>query len=577
MKIQTYSYVPSDADFSDEIPPLLQRIYLARGICSDEQVEYKLGRLPRPDSFKGLDAAIALLETALREQQRVLIVGDFDADGATSAALGVLSLGGMGLQQVDYLVPNRFEYGYGLTPEIVELAAEREPQLIITVDNGISSVDGVAAAKARDIQVLITDHHLPGRQLPEADAIVNPNQQGCGFPSKNLAGVGVLFYLMSALRSRLRQSGWFTEQQLAEPNLASWLDLVALGTVADVVPLDTVNRVLVHQGVQRIRAGYSRPGIRALLDVAGKSAASLVATDLGFVLGPRLNAAGRLDDISIGIQCLLTEDSYLAREYAVQLDELNRDRKSIETDMLREAEQLIQQRQLGDIETLPWGLCLHDPGWHQGVVGLVASRVKDKVYRPVIAFAEAAPGELKGSARSISGLHIRDTLDAVAVANPGLISKFGGHAMAAGLSLEMQNFAAFSQAFDDEVRRRLSVADLRAEIWTDGELTETEINLQTATLLRDGGPWGQQFPEPQFCGTFYLVDQRIVGEKHLKLLLATDAARQNTVDAIAFNVDLSAWPNSGAAQLRAVYRMDINEWRGRQSAQLILSYLQAIE
>lgn len=574
MKINTYPYDPSLAKFSRQTPALLQRIYLARGAYAEQDVDYSLARLPRPDSLKGLDNALALLQEAFSGQQRVLIVGDFDADGATSAALGVLGLQAMGLRQVDYLVPNRFEYGYGLTPEIVGQALERQPDLIITVDNGISSIEGVAAARANGIRVLITDHHLPGRVLPEADAIVNPNQPGCGFPGKNLAGVGVLFYLLTALRSRLRELGWFEQQSIAEPGLATWLDLVALGTVADVVPLDTLNRTLVHQGVQRIRTGKSRPGLRALLDVAGKQPHNFAATDLGFVLGPRLNAAGRLDDISIGIQCLLTEDDYLAREYAVELDTLNRERKNIEDGMLREAEQLLEQSQLQESDALPWGLCLYDPGWHQGVVGLLASRIKDRLHRPVIAFAEAGPGELKGSARSISGLHIRDALDAVAAANPGLLEKFGGHAMAAGLSLEARCFDAFSAAFDQEVKRQLTAADLSAELWTDGELCDQQISLETAAMLREAGPWGQHFPEPRFTGTFNLVDQRIVGAKHLKMLLAADAAGQQTLDAIAFNIDTQTWPDQRVKQVRLAYQLHINEWRGRQAVQLIVRHLE---
>lgn len=563
---------PYDLDqcrFSPEIPPLLQRIYAARGVTSDQQLERSLARLPKPQTLRGLNAAIALLAEALREQQNILIVGDFDADGATSTAVSLLALRGMGFSQVDFIVPNRFEYGYGLTPEIVELAKERNPDLIITVDNGISSIQGVAAANAAGIKVLITDHHLPGKELPQAAAIVNPNQNQCEFPSKNLAGVGVAFYLMSALRSHLRESGWFAEQQLQEPNMADWLDLVALGTVADVVPLDEVNRILVHQGLQRIRAGKTRPGLQALLDLSGRDPQRLVAADLGFALGPRLNAAGRLDDISIGIQCLLEEDAYMAREYALQLDELNRDRRVIEADMQREALVALDDINL-DEQQLPWGLCLFDANWHQGVVGLLASRIKDRVHRPVIAFADAGNGECKGSARSIKGLHIRDALDAVASRHPELISKFGGHAMAAGLSLPGERYEDFVTAFDAEVRRQLSPADLEAEILTDGTLDITELNIDTAQLLRESGPWGQHFPEPLFEGEFYIVQQRIVGEKHLKLLLALDEGKQQLIDAIAFNVDTEQWPNPAAEKVSLVYKLDINLWQGRESVQLMV-------
>ncbi len=572
-KITRRSIDYEQINFSADISPLMQRIYAARGVYSDDELARQLNRLPHPRQMQGIDTAVDLLVEALRQQKRVLIVGDFDADGATSTALGVLALTAMGLRQIDYLVPNRFEYGYGLTPEIVALAAEKQPQLIVTVDNGISSVAGVAAAKKAGIDVLITDHHLPGRQLPQADAIVNPNQANCEFPGKNLAGVGVLFYLLSALRGKLRELNWFEDQGIAEPNLANWLDLVALGTVADVVPLDQLNRVLVYQGLQRIRVGKTRPGIQALLDLSGRKRERLVAADLGFAIGPRLNAAGRLDDMSIGIQCLLESDPSLAREYALQLDELNRDRRLIEADMQREALTILDQLHL-DEEELPWGLCLFDTNWHQGVVGLLASRIKDRVHRPVIAFAEADSGnEYKGSARSIPGLHIRDALDAVASRQPGLISKFGGHAMAAGLSIEAQNYPAFVEAFDAEVRRQLSKSDLEAEIFTDGELTTAEINLQTAQQLREGGPWGQHFPEPLFEGDFYLQQQRIVGANHLKMTLAIDADRQQLIDAIAFNVDTEQWPDHQRQKVRLIYKLDVNLWRGRESVQVLVEKL----
>ncbi|MEH6468857.1 MAG: single-stranded-DNA-specific exonuclease RecJ [Porticoccus sp.] len=577
-KITPRQIDPKLGQFSDSISPLLQRIYLGRGITSDEQLERTLAKLPRPDALRGLSDGVALLEEALTQQQSVLIVGDFDADGATSTALTLLAMRAMGLQHIDFIVPNRFEFGYGLTPEIVALAQQRNPDLIITVDNGISSVNGVKAAKDAGIKVLITDHHLPGAILPEADAILNPNQHGCDFPSKSLAGVGVVFYLLSALRSQLRETGWFDAQNIAMPNMAEWLDLVALGTVADVVPLDQTNRVLVHQGLQRIRAGKTRPGIQALLDLAGKDRQRLVATDLGFTVGPRLNAAGRLDDMSIGIECLLETDPYLAREYAVQLDELNRDRRVIEADMQREGLAILDQLTL-DEDALPWGLCLFDADWHQGVVGLLASRIKDRVHRPVIAFADAGgegdEKEYKGSARSIPGLHIRDALDAVATAHPELISKFGGHAMAAGLSLDAKHYPAFAEAFDAEVKRQLTPADLEAEIVTDGELTSEELSLETGHLLRESGPWGQHFPEPLFQGEFYIVQQRIVGEKHLKLLLAVDEQKQQLIDAIAFNVDTDSWPNPNADKVQLVYKLDINVWQGRESVQLMVETILA--
>lgn len=567
------------AQFQQPISPTLQRIYLARGICNDELLQMRLDRLHRPNQFKGLNEAIDLLVGVVQAQQRILIVGDFDADGATSCALSVLALKAMGLNSVDYLVPNRFEFGYGLTPEIVAVATGYKPDLIITVDNGISSIEGVVAAKEKGIQVIVTDHHLPGEQLPDADAIVNPNQNGCEFPSKNLAGVGVIFYVMSALRTALKQKNWFVENNIPEPNMANYLDLVAVGTVADVVPLDFNNRVLVHQGLQRIRAKRARLGILALIDLSGRNANNLVASDLGFVVGPRLNAAGRLDDISLGIQCLLCDSAPLAKEMALELDDLNRDRKAIEAGMQQEALKYLQKLSLDQKEELPWGLCLYDANWHQGVVGILASRIKDRVHRPVIAFANADTDEgqeIKGSARSINGFHIRDALDEVASQNPGLLKKFGGHAMAAGLTLEKDKLPDFELAFDAVVKAKLTQADLQAELLSDGELLEDEMSLTLAQALRDAGPWGQHFPEPLFDGEFYLQQQRLVGEKHLKIVVSTKEKSQIIFDAIAFNVDLAQWPNNDAKKIRLVYRLDINEYRGRTSLQLMVEHLEAL-
>lgn len=560
-------------EFQTAIHPLLQRIYSARGVQHERELQYQLANLHKPN-FKGLDEAVSLLADAVVAQAKIIIVGDFDADGATSSALAVLALRAMGLHNVDFLVPNRFEYGYGLTPEIVAVAAAQQPDVIITVDNGISSIDGVLAARELGIAVIVTDHHLPGSELPEADAIVNPNQPGCEFPSKNLAGVGVIFYVMNALRAELRQMGWFEESGIAEPNMASFLDLVALGTVADVVPLDYNNRILVAQGLQRIRAGVCRPGIKAMLEVSGKQANKLVASDFGFALGPRLNAAGRLDDMSLGIQCLMCESENLAREMAAQLDELNRDRKAIETGMQQEAMTMLQKTLQADTESLPWGLCLFDETWHQGVIGILASRIKDKYHRPTIVFADVGEGEIKGSARSVPGFHIRDALDAVAARNPDLLQKFGGHAMAAGMSLTRANFPAFAQAFDDEVRRQLTTDDLQAVVVSDGELATKDFSLQIATQLREAGPWGQHFPEPVFDGEFFLVQQKLVGEKHLKMTLAHDAQGQNSVDAIAFNIDPALWPNPQAKKIRVAYKLDINEFRGNTTVQLLVDYLE---
>lgn len=559
--------------FSAQIHPLLQRLYAARGVQSDTELQYQLNHLLKPN-FKGLEDAVAILVDVVVAQARVLIVGDFDADGATSSALAVGALKAMGLQQVDFLVPNRFEYGYGLTPEIVAVAAAMEPDLIITVDNGISSIDGVQAAQELGIAVIVTDHHLPGAQLPSAEAIVNPNQPGCPFPSKNLAGVGVIFYVMNALRAALRDMGWFAESGIKEPNMATFLDLVALGTVADVVPLDYNNRILVAQGLARMRAGVARPGILAMLEVAGRKAERLVSADLGFALGPRLNAAGRLDDMSLGIQCLLCESQPLAREMAAQLDELNRDRKAIETGMQQEALAMLQKVLSADESALPWGLCLFDDTWHQGVIGILASRIKDRYHRPTIVFADAGEGLIKGSARSVPGLHIRDALDAVAARHPELLQKFGGHAMAAGMSLARENFDAFAQAFDEEVRRQLSEEDLQAVIVSDGALTPQEFNLNNAAQVREAGPWGQHFPEPVFDGEFLLLQQKLVGEKHLKMTLAIDPAGQQLVDAIAFNIDPKIWPNAQIQKVRAAFKLDINEFRGNTNLQLLVDYLE---
>ncbi|MCO8171339.1 single-stranded-DNA-specific exonuclease RecJ [Pseudomonas sp. 21LCFQ02] len=559
--------MPSPLPVLGDLPPLLTRLYASRGVVSAEELDKSLARLIAYQQLKGIDAAVDLLVEALQQRQRILIVGDFDADGATASTVGVLGLRLMGAAHVDYLVPNRFEYGYGLTPEIVDVALQRSPDLLMTVDNGISSVDGVAAAKAAGLRVLVTDHHLPGHQLPAADAIVNPNQPGCSFPSKSLAGVGVMFYVLMALRARLREIGWF--DQRAQPNLGELLDLVALGSVADVVPLDANNRILVHQGLMRIRAGRARPGLRAILEVARRDPSRITSTDLGFILGPRLNAAGRLDDMSLGIECLLCDDPDRAREMAVQLDELNQDRKSIEQGMQREA--LAQLKDLPQ-ESMPFGLCLFEPDWHQGVIGILASRLKERYHRPTIAFASAGDGVLKGSARSVPGFHIRDALDAVAARYPELISKFGGHAMAAGLSLPEQNFPAFCAAFDDEVRRQLNEDDLTGRLLSDGTLAVEEFHLELARALRNAGPWGQHFPEPLFHGIFQLAEQRVVGERHLKMVLKTECGSVR-LDGIAFGVDRDIWPNPNIRWVELAYRLDLNEFRGNETVQLLVTHI----
>jgi len=551
---------------------LLARVYRGRGVTSEQELRLDLDALLPPHSMGNLERAAALLADMLAQRRRITVVGDFDADGATSTALALSVLRDCGADDVGYLVPNRFEFGYGLTPEIVELAVRRDPDLIITVDNGISSIDGVRAARERGIATLVTDHHLPGAQLPAAEVIVNPNQPGCGFASKNLAGVGVIFYVMLALRAELRRRGWFAAQGLREPNLARYLDLVALGTVADVVPLDHNNRILVGQGLRRIRAGHACPGIAALLAAAGRNPARVVAADLGFAVGPRLNAAGRLDDMSIGIECLLSRDPDTARRLAAQLDRLNRERREIESDMQQQALAELESLDLTAREALPPVLTLYQPGWHQGVIGILAARVKERLHRPVIAFAATGDGELKGSARSLPGLHIRDILDNVAARNPGLISHFGGHAMAAGISLPEAHYEAFSSAFVAAVDAVADETLLEGVIETDGALAQEDFSLSLAETLRGAGPWGQAFPEPVFDGYFRVLQQRIVGDTHLKLVLDTGDGGA-ALDAIAFNVDTARWPDPQIEWIEAAYRLDVNEFRGRH-LQLVMEYLQ---
>ena len=560
--------LPQTLPFLGEMPTLLTRLYAARGVQSQAELDKSLARLIPYQQLKGIDAAVDLLVVALEQRQRILIVGDFDADGATASTVGMLGLRLLGAAHVDYLVPNRFEYGYGLTPEIVEVALTRTPQLLITVDNGISSIEGVAAAKKAGLSVLVTDHHLPGNELPAADAIVNPNQPGCEFPSKALAGVGVIFYVLIALRARLNSLGWY--QNSKAPNIAELLDLVALGSVADVVPLDANNRILVHQGLERIRAGRARPGLKAIVEVAKRDHSKITSTDLGFILGPRLNAAGRLDDMSLGIECLLTDDANAAQAMAVQLDEMNQDRKSIEQGMQREA--LAQLKDLA-LESMPFGLCLFDPEWHQGVIGILASRLKERYFRPTFAFADAGDGMLKGSGRSVPGFHIRDALSVVAAQHPELISKYGGHAMAAGLTLPEANFTLFSQAFDAEVRRQLREEDLTGRMLSDGSLAVEEFHLELARALRNAGPWGQHFPEPLFHGVFQLVEQRIVGERHLKVVLKTECGSVK-LDGIAFGIDREVWPNPTIRWVELAYKLDLNEFRGNETVQLMIAHIE---
>ena len=535
---------------------VLARILAARGIVSPAQLEYSLAGLIPPAQMKDLGRMASLLADAIAQKKRLLVVADYDTDGATACAVSVRGLRMMG-GEVDYLVPNRFEYGYGLTPEIVALAAERKPDFIITVDNGIASVDGVTAANALGIAVLVTDHHLPGDVLPDAACIINPNQPGCPFPSKHLAGVGVAFYLMLALRGELRARGAFDEKP--EPNLTELLDLVALGTVADLVRLDDNNRILVEQGLRRIRAGKACPGVQALLRVAGRDPRRATAQDFGFGAAPRLNAAGRLQDMSLGIACLLADDAEEATLFAQQLDALNRERRGIEADMHESA--LISLEEFVPGEN--YSISIYETEWHQGVIGILASRIKERFHRPVIAFAQGGEGVLKGSGRSIPGLHLRDALDLVSKRHPDLILKFGGHAMAAGLSIAEHDFARFSEAFETVVRGLLTPADLEAILETDGPIAPEDIDLGLAELL-ENHVWGQGFAAPEFDDAFQVAEQRIVGERHLKLRLEKSGRR---FEAILFNC-IDQLPTV----IRAVYRLEVNEYNGSRNVQLVLRY-----
>lgn len=555
----------------EELSPLLRRLYASRGVKSAGDLERGLKGMLHWRSLTGVEKAVEMLHDAFEKNLRIIVVGDFDADGATSTALSVLSLRAMGCQSVEYLVPNRFEDGYGLSPEVVDQAHARGAQMIMTVDNGISSHEGVDHAHALGIRVLVTDHHLPGEKLPNADAMVNPNLVDCPFPSKSLAGVGVAFYLMLVLCSHLKEKGWFERRGIAVPKIVEFLDLVALGTVADVVPLDANNRILTWQGLSRIRAGVCRPGIKALLEIANRDAAKLVASDLGFALGPRLNAAGRLDDMSVGVALLLSDNLGEARMLANELDALNQTRKEIEQGMQAEALTLCEQLERGRAE-LPGGLAMYHPEWHQGVVGILASRIKERFHRPVIAFAPAGNGQLKGSGRSIQGLHMRDALERLDTLHPGLMLKFGGHAMAAGLSLEEERFEEFQRHFGELVTEWLDPALLQGEILSDGELSQQEMTLEMAQMLREAGPWGQMFPEPLFDGRFRLLQQRLVGERHLKVMVEPVGGGP-LLDGIAFNVDTAIWPDNGVREVTLAYRLDINEYRGNRTLQLIIDHL----
>lgn len=555
--------------------PLLKKIYANRGVEKIEQVDYSLANLTDYSLLKDIDTAASIVADVIEMNGKLIVVGDFDADGATSCTVMMRCLKAFGLDEAEYLVPNRFDFGYGLSTQIVDVAARSKPELIVTVDNGISSIDGVERAHELGIKVVVTDHHLAGDQLPDADAIVNPNQPGCQFPSKVIAGVGVAFYLMLAVRAELRSRQWFSDSR-PEPNMANILDIVALGTVADVVPLDENNRILVEAGLQRIRNNRACAGINALLTIAGKSIECCSSQDFGFIIGPRLNAAGRLDDMSIGIECLLSDDYEHALGYATRLNQMNLERRQIEGDMLEQAFELLQQKiESLDNTDIPDALALYDEQWHQGVVGLLASRLKEKYHRPVIAFADAGEGELKGSGRSIPGLHMRDVLDAVSKQHEDLIIKFGGHAMAAGLSIRECDYDRFNEAFIEQVSRVLRPEDLQNMFHTDGRIDASYMTMETSEQIKYASPWGQQFPEPVFDDVFKVVNWRIVGEKHLKLELAD----QNTgvcYEAIAFNKTDEDLP-AGKDLIRVVYRLDVNEFRGNRTLQLIIVHIEASE
>lgn len=571
-KIQRYT-APNNATIHSN--PVINRIYAHRGVTERSHIDYSLTELV-PYATGGMALAVDMLVNALQDWDKILIVGDFDCDGATSTAVAVRALKMMGCQKISYLVPNRFDFGYGLSPELVEVAAEDKPDLIITVDNGISSVEGVEAAHAHGIKVLVTDHHLPGKTLPEADAILNPNCVDDDFPCKALAGVGVVFYLMIALRSKLASLNWFEKQGINTPNLGSLLDLVALGTVADVVPLERINRILVAQGIRRIRAGKCSPGVLALLQMAGRDWRQVTASDFGFGVGPRLNAAGRMTDMSLGIETLLTDDPTKAKELAVQLDALNRERREREADMVNDALFIVDQITKQAEGEIPNSFCLYEKTWHQGIVGLVASRTKEFFHRPVIAFAnESGAGPiLKGSARSIPGLHIRDVLESVNSQCPGVIDKFGGHAMAAGLSLRADRLTDFAKAFEHVVTEQLDPAMLQRIILSDGQLSEGEISLLTAEALAQAGPWGQHFPEPTFDGQFQVQKHRVVGEDHLKLSLIP-LGGSRAIDGIFFRgADYQNICESGL--IRVAYRLEVNEYNGLRKPQLLIEYMEPV-
>lgn len=559
----------ADADLPGDLAPLLRRVYANRNVASARELDTSLAALLPGASLTGIDAAAVLLADAIARQERIMIIADYDADGATACALGIRGLRRCGAKHVDYLVPDRMRDGYGLQPPLAEAAAGAGAQVLITVDNGISAHEGVARAVTLGMKVLVTDHHLPGPTLPAAHVIVNPNQPGDRFPGKSIAGVGVMFYVLASTRQCLRERGWFARQGIEEPNLGSLLDLVALGTVADVVPLDHNNRILVAQGLARIRAGRGQAGVQALLVAANRSPSRATANDLAFAAGPRLNAAGRLTDMRLGIECLLTDDARAAAPMAAELDRLNRERRRIQAQMQEQA-----LTDLGPVHDAGAAscVCMYREEWHAGVVGVLASQIKERVHRPVIAFARDADGMLKGSARSISGVHMRDVLANVNAGHPGLIVRFGGHAMAAGLTLAAPDLDRFTRAVEEELVRHWPAPESALALWSDGELAEDELTLDTAAQLRDAGPWGQAFPEPLFDGKFRITGIRVVGEKHLKMTVAAPGVKK-ALDAIAFNqADAVALGSGGVARL--AYRLDVNEYNERRSMQLLVEQIE---
>ncbi len=565
--------VPDGINLPDSIHPVLKRIYASRNIKSGEDLDYSLGSLISYEELGGIDDAVILLQEMITQKKRILIVADFDADGATSCALVIRGLTAMGAEDVIYVVPNRFEHGYGLSPKIVDVALDHDPDLIVTVDNGISSISGVEHAKKNGIKVLITDHHLPGDKLPRADVIVNPQLKENKFPSKNLAGVGVIFYILLALRAKLKTENWFDEKNIKYPNLANLLDLVALGTISDLVPLDKNNRTMVAHGLKLMRQNKSKAGILAILNQSGRQLSTLTSGDLSFAIAPRLNAAGRLTDMSLGIECLLTDDKENATEMAKKLNQINIERRQIQDNMEEQAFTEFEKSFQDTSKKIPHGICIYNQNWHQGVVGILAAKIKEKFNRPVVVFAQECQGILKGSARSITELHIKDVFDEIARLYPELILTFGGHAMAAGLTIEESQFDRFSDAFNKVVDRYISSDSLEDQCLTDGELSGDDFSLPLALAIQNSGPWGQSFPEPIFVGQFKILDKRVVGKSHLKLKL--QSRNNNTLDAIAFNMTDDDWP-AKLEQITSTYRLGINNYRGHSKIQLFIEHIEPL-